>query len=196
MKGLNLKKAAVVPRETQEQIGQNAFDILEEVQIRMRKLGIPDVPKPDDMPPSLGNVDVGSVPNREIESLYTKYLAYASYLAPRVAEIVSSYKISTANLKRVAADIKLQLVRDSMPREELSAAILGHPVYIEQELEHLKLFAMKEIIGSYYKSYSKQASALSRIIEIRKLEQEQEQRGHRIGTTRRPGVPSRGFSRG
>lgn len=195
MSGLNLKKAAVVRKETQEQIKQGAFDILQEVRERVRGLGVAEVPQPTDVPQSLGDIDVGKIPNRDIESYYTRYLAYASYLLPRVAELVSAYKISTANLKRVAADIKMQL-KDEVAKADLGAMVLGHPVYMEQELDHLKLYAMKTILESYYKAYSKQAQALSRIIELRKLEQEQDQRGHRIGTTRRPTAPTGSFSRG
>jgi hypothetical protein len=153
---------------------QDALDILADVQEKVRKMGLPEQPKPTEEPPSITSLDVGDLPNQEIETYLVKLTGYATYLLPKVAELEASYKISQANLKRVEASLKVQMSAKGTPSKELVAAVRDSEAYIAQEIEQLKL----------YKSYVKQAAVLSRIVELRKLEYEQAQRAHNVGHTK------------
>jgi hypothetical protein len=188
--GLDLKGVPVTSRSTKERT-RKALDILEEIQAQVAKMGLPEYPKPATAPTPLCDLDVGSLSNRELETQMTSYVAYAQYISPKLAEAESAYKISSANLKAVAASLKVSLFRDDVPKAELQARIATAPEYIEQELEHLKLYATRTILESYYQSYSKQAAGLSRIIELRKLEFEQELRANSVGSHKRGGLPGK-----
>jgi hypothetical protein len=182
---LTLKKAAVVSKNVQER-AKSAFDILEEIQDKVRSMGVPDYPKPNELPPPLGSVDIGALTNRDLESYYTKYVAYAQYLAPKIAQAEAAHKINQSNLKHVKATLTNQLVKSGVPKSEHAAQIQENAEYIEQEIEDLKLFATKTILASYYKAYVNQAKALSRVIELRKMEHEQTMRGANIGAFKGP----------
>lgn len=185
MSGLNLKGTPISSRNTQERT-KRALDILEEIQQQVKKMGLPEYPKPTTQPTPLSDLDVGALSNRELETQMASYVAYAMFLAPKLAEAEAAYKISTANMKAVAASLKVSLFKDEVPKSEIDARVSVAPEYIEQELEHLKLFATKQILEAHYKAYSKQAGALSRIVELRKLEYEQETRQHNVGSFKRP----------
>ena len=190
---LNLKKAAVVPVAAQER-AKDAFSILAEVQDSVRRMGIPEYPRPEGSPPSLAEVDTGSLSNRELETFYSKYVAYAQYLGPKLAEAETAHKISQSNLKHLEATIKADLTAKQVPKTEHATQVKENAVYLENEIEDLKLFATKTILAAYYKAYANQAKAISRIIELRKLEQEQAVRQNSIGSYK-PGGPPSGFRR-
>lgn len=179
MPPLNLRKRPVVSQHEINR-GKAAFDILEEVQQRVRDMGIPEYPQPKNTPTPLGNLEVGKLSNRDIETYYTQYVAYAQYLAPKLAEVESAYKISESNMKHVVATLKVELVKDQVPKAEHDALVKENEIYLQQEIEHLKLFATKEILSAYHSGYVNQAKAMSRVVELRKLEQEQEARGNNM----------------
>jgi hypothetical protein len=156
-------------------------------------MGLPEYPKPKTAPEPLCDIDVGALTNRELETQMANYVAYAMYIAPKLAEAEAAYKISTANMKAVAASLKVSLYKDRVPKSEIDARVLVAPEYIEQELEHLKLYATKEILEAHYKAYSKQAGALSRFVELRKLEYEQEVRQHSVSTFKGRPRPTAGL---
>lgn len=192
MPKLDLKGTAVASASTKARTTK-ALDILEEVQAMAGKMGLHAFPRPSTAPASLAELDPGSLSNRDLESAMTAYVAYASYIEPKLAEAESAYKISTANLKSVASSLKLSLFADGTRTAEVDARVNTSPEYIEYELEHLKLYATKEILAAHHHAYSKQAGALSRIIELRKLEFEQQHRLNNVGN-HRPG--DRPHSRG
>lgn len=189
MKGLILKGAATTTGRARENV-QAALDILEEIQQRVIAMGVTDFPKPEGELQSLATTNVGALTNRELETHYAGYVAYCSYLGPKVAEAITSHRIATANLKRIAANIKMGLLRDKTPRSELQTRTLDSEEYVEYELEQLKLAAVKEILQAHFDAYQAQAAALSRIVEIRKLEFEDERRQGNFA--RNPKHPGRG----
>lgn len=183
MTGLNLRKTPVL-RQGQTGI-KGAMEILQEVQEDVERMGLPEYPKPQGSPPPLGNLNPEELTNRDLEIYYTSYVSYAMYIAPKLAVAESSYKISSSNLSHIKANIEAQLYAASVPKSEVKTQVLNSPIWQEQELEHLKLFATKTILEAHYKAYSKQAQALSRIVELRKLEFEAEQRSNGIGGFKR-----------
>lgn len=171
MAGLDLTKTPVTGNRTTKHL-KRASDILEEVQVQVRSLGLPEYPKPSGEAPPLCDVDVATLGNHELASLMSKYIAYSNYLAPRVAEAAAALKISAANLKTVLAAQKVSLMKTDVPKSEISDRAKDSTEYLEHEIEHLKLWAMHEVLEAHYKAYGKQYDALSRTVELRKMEYE------------------------
>lgn len=188
----HLQLPAVVTTETQEEL-KGAFAILEEVQQTMEKYGLPELRRPENEPPTLADLDIGSSSNRELETLLCAYTGWAQYLAPKLAKLEASYKISASNMKRVTATL---LTTMEGPRATAMARVREHPVYVEHDLEHLKLFATKEILDAYYNAFNRQYAAISRVIEIRKIEFEQHNRQTGVQSHRQgPSAPQGSFAR-
>lgn len=183
--GLDLRSTPVMTKGAAASI-KGAMDILADVQRSVRNMGLPEYPKPEGTAPPLGNLDSAALSNRELERYYTSYVAYAAYIGPKVAEAEAAYRISGSNLKQIAANLETQMYASKVPKAEVKAKVLNNPVWIEQELEHLKLFATKTILESHMSSYSNQAKALSRCIELRKMEFESENRANGIGAYKGP----------
>lgn len=196
--GLNLGGTPVTSNNTKERI-QRGLEILEDIQEQMAGMGLTEYPKPKTTPEPLGDLDLSAMENRELEGLMAKYTGYAAYVGTKLAEAEVAYKVSTAAMKAVSASLKVSLYKDGSPKTEIDAKIQVAPEYIEYELEHLKLYATKEILDAHYKAYSRSAQAVSRTIEVRKLEYEQDARQHSVGGFKgRPstgGLPARGIRR-
>lgn len=186
MAGLNLKGAPVASKAAQDR-AQHAFDILAEIQEMVTKMGLPEYPKPKVAPTPLSDLDISALSNQEVAAQMANYIAYAQYVGAKLAEAEAAYRISASNLKQIAASLKVSLFKDQIPKGEVDARIQTSPEFQKHEYEHLKLYATKSILAAYYKSYSKQAAALSRIVELRKLEFEQEHRTNNVGSYRREG---------
>jgi hypothetical protein len=191
--GLHLKGTPVSSKRMREH-AQTAIDILEEIQGRIRKMGVMDFPKPEGVIQALGSLELGGCTNREIESLLARYIGYVAYLGPKIAEAETAYRIGAANLKRVEANLRVNLFKDNVPKAEVIARVRESEEYIELDLEQLKLFAIKHILGAHCNAYKEQAKAVSRSIELRKLEFEQEHRANNVaghkGPAHRGGLPA------
>jgi hypothetical protein len=185
MTGLKLKGAPVSSGATKART-QRALEILEEIQKQVAAMGLSEYPKPKNVPAPLGDVDLGALENSELESLLASYTGYASFINTKLAEAEVAYKVSTANMKAITASLKASLFKDGTPKGEVDALVATAPEYVEYELEHLKLYATKEILESHYKAYSRGAQAVSRIVELRKLDYEQSMREHNVGRMKRP----------
>lgn len=189
--GLNLRGTPITSARTQERT-RKALDILAEIQQQVMQMGLPEYPRPGNVPEALADLDVGALSNRELETQMAAYIAWGAYVSTKLAEAEVAYRASTLNMKAIAASLKVSLFADQVPKAEIDARVHVAPEYVEQELEHLKLYATKEILAAHYKAYSKQASALSRFVELRKLEYEQEMRSQNVAGYRRPagGLPA------
>lgn len=191
MSGLNLRGTPVVSKDKARR-AQEAFEILGEVQEMVRKMGLPPYPKPEAAPTPLCELEMEALSNQEVAAQMVNYIAYAQYVSTKLAEAEAAYKISEVNLKQIAANLKVALFSDGVAKAEVSARIQDSSEYQKYEQEHLKLFATKSILSAYYKSYSRQAAALSRVVELRKLEFEQEHRANNVNSHKRPGgIPGR-----
>lgn len=192
-KGLHLKGTPISSKRVREH-QQTAVDLLEEIQERIRKMGVMDFPKPEGTIQSLGSLELGAFTNREVETLLARYIGYVAYLGPKIAEAETAYRIGAANLKLVEANLRVSLFKDNVPKNEVVARVRESEEYIEQDLEQLKLFAVKHILAAHCNAYKEQAKAVSRSIELRKLEFEQEHRANNVaghkGPAHRGGLPA------
>lgn len=197
MPKLDLSKTAFLSDEEWAQF-KNAQEMIEEVKGKAEEMGLHKYPKPSTQPPSLADMDVGEIPNSQLSQLYSQYTAHAQWVFQEFTEAEIAYKNGVASLKLLDAKLKSKMYAMGMPKAEVPALMREDPIRTEYEMEVLKLYAMKEILGAHYKAYSKQADALSRIVEIRKLEFEQTMRASGISSHRKgqPSRPQRDFSRG
>jgi hypothetical protein len=173
--GLRLEGVPVLSTNTKERL-KRSLEILQDIQEQVALMGIPEYPKPRNQPEAIADVDLSAMSNRELEQLLSQYTAWAAYIGTKLAEAEVAVKASDASMKAVIASLKSSLFKDGTPKAEVDAKVKTSPQYIEYDLEHLKLYATREILDAHYKAYSRSAQAVSRNIELRKLEYEQEQR--------------------
>lgn len=184
MPGLNLSGIAVTSAKTKERIARG-LEILEAIQKQVRAMGVPDYPRPRQTPEAIADVDLSAMTNRELEQLMSQYTAWAAFMGTKLAEAEVAYKASTAAMKAVTASLRVSLLKDGVPKNEIDAKVQTSPEYIEYDLEHLKLYAAREILDAHYKAYSRSAQAVSRNIELRKLEYEQDMRQQNVSSFKR-----------
>jgi len=194
---IDLGKAPVLSSDEREQY-KNAQEIIDEVEAQVEAKGLTKFPRPTGEPADLTQIDVTSMSNNELGQHFIRYTAYAQYVFGDLANIEAAYKVGAASLKLIEANLKSKLFAKDIPKVEIPALVREDPVRVEYELELLRLFAMKEILEARYKAYQRSADALSRIIELRKLDFDQSMRDANIANHRkRPTRPSAGdFSRG
>lgn len=191
MPKLDLSKTPVLSPEERAQF-KNAQDMIDEVKSRAEEMGLHKYPKPSAQPPSLADMDIAELPNSQLGQLYSQYTAHAQWVFQEYTEAEIAYKNGVASLKLLDAKLKAKLYAMDVVKAEVPALMREDPVRVEYEMEVLKLYAMKEILGAHYKAYSKQADALSRIVEIRKLEFEQTIRASGIAGHRKQHVRPQG----
>jgi len=174
-------KGAGVINEAQTNANTEAlYGLTESIQEKLvHEFGIEEYPRPSGAPEPLSEVDVGAMANIALGNLYSQYVAYSVYLNNKLTDIRCLSKTAKIVLKNVSADIKLQLLSEGVPKDQVSAQVRAHPKFNELEIESLKFEIMSEKVETYAKGYRDQAAALSRNIELRKLEFEQQLReGH------------------
>lgn len=191
MPSLNLKSTVVLDDEDMQHV-RSADEILHEVVSNAEAMGIVEIPKPSGIPEPLSDMDVDGLSDRELGALLTSYVAYAQYLNTNLAKINATHKIAEANLKHVRAKLKVKLKAKNMGDKEAENAVQNHPVFLDMDLERLKLYAMKEILDAHFTAYDKQAAALSRNITLRGLTFEKSQREDNVGNIRKTGNSYRG----
>jgi hypothetical protein len=193
---LDLSKTALLSPEERAQF-KSAEGILEEVEERAEELGLMPYPKPTSVPESLADIDIEALTNPGLGQLFTRYTAYGQYVFGELTKSEVAYKIGVSSLKLVEAKLKTKYYGlDGITKAEVPALVKDDAFRIEYELEVLKLYAMKEILGAHYKAYSKQADALSRIISLRELEFDRDMRRNSIDSRKKQGPPLRDFRRG
>jgi hypothetical protein len=200
MARLDLNKRAILDDEEQEQV-KSATQILEEVKEHVEELGLPEYPRPRTQPEPIDHYDIEAMLNPQLGQLFARYTAFAQFVFGQLAQAESGYKLAVSALKLREAKMKAKLYAQNVPNAQVSAHVKDDPLFIEAELEVLKLFATKTILEAHYKAYDKQAAALSRIIALRELEFEKEARENGIMTRRgrskgqAPQRPARDFSK-
>ncbi|OHD24329.1 MAG: hypothetical protein A2Y38_09170 [Spirochaetes bacterium GWB1_59_5] len=189
---MNLDNAAVLSNDTVDGLKAITESIIDGVHAAMNALGLPEYPRPRSTPRPLDDAGVAGLSNPDLGQLYVEYVAYAQYVNGQLAELEAGYRIAVANLKQLDAKLKSQLFAAGTAKAEIPALVKDNPVYLEFELEVLKLYAMKSIVDAHYRAYDKQAAGLSRVITLREMEFQQELRGAGIGGMRkgraRPGI--------
>ena len=185
--GLNLRGTPTVSSRTRERV-QKTVDIMDEVRAQMAQMGLQPYPRPKNTPEPLDETTLDGLSNQELERYLTSYTGYAAYLQTKVVEATIAHKASVINTKAVKANLKASLYKDRVPKSEVDARVNIAPEFIARELEELKLYAVEQILDAHYNAYSKQAGAVSRVIELRKLDFEQQHRQNNVQGYR-PGLP-------
>lgn len=184
MNKLDLTKTPVTGNRAATHL-QKSSDILDDVLRKIKAMGLPDYPKPKREATPLTELDIDALSDRELATIMAEYMAYAAFILPKLAAIESTYRISASNLKMLLSNLKVKLLKtEGIAKSELSDLAKDTPEYMEHELEHLKIMAMREILEAHSKAYSKQYDALSRIVELRKMEFEQTQRQQGVSSFR------------
>lgn len=163
--------------ESKRKIEEILLCVEEELTMR----GIPESPRPKGVPESLADSDITRMSNNQLANLYTQYVAYGAYLGNELAKIEGLEEGARKLLKDTLAELKDACFSKGLKGPEATAAAMRDEVYKEMDFEHMKLYFMKTILKRRARGYSSQAAALSRNIELRKLEFEQSRRDTNIG---------------
>jgi hypothetical protein len=188
--GLNVSRVGIVPEKDLDARRNRTANMLETVKQELLDRGIPEVPRPVGHPKSLAEVDITLLTNDELATLYAQYAAYSSYIGDQLAQIEAEEADAKNNVRETAAMVKDALFAKGKKGTEVSAAAASDPLVLELNALWLKLLFMKSIMKRRYKSYITQGAALSRSIELRKLDMEQTRRTGNLG--RRPAIPTPG----
>jgi hypothetical protein len=188
--GLDLSRAGIVHEKDLEKRRTRTEELLQTVNNELAERGIPEVPRPSGHPTPLAEVDITTLTNDELTMLYAQYAAYSSYIGDQLAQIEAAEEDAKRNLRETIAEVKDALFAKGKKGPEVTAAAMKDPLVEELSLIHLKYFFMKAIMKRRYKSYITQGAALSRSIELRKLDMEQTRRTGNLG--RRPALPTPG----
>lgn len=188
--GLSLGGIGIVSKSTVD--ASNAS--IEEIQVLKQEiqdiLGVPDVPQPSRYPEQLSEIDITLLSNPDLTKLYTHYVAYANFVGGRLATLRCAEKLSKKNLKRALAEIRANLAAQGIKGADATAQAQLNPVYARCENDFTKSMMMALIVASIHRNYSEQAKAISRTIELRKLEFEQTMRQGNIAKPSLRRMPS------
>lgn len=158
--------------------------MLDEAKNELARRGIMDMPRPKNHPEPLADMNVNDLTNSQVAGLYTQYVAYASYIGDELAEIECLEEAAKRILRETLGKLKDSHFAKGMKGAEVTAAATSDPFYMELDFEHLRLLFMKNIMKRRYRHYTSQASALSRTVELRKLDFESQRRDSNIGRGR------------
>lgn len=196
MPRVDFNKAAILSPEEQGSF-KSAQEIISEVEAQAEEMGLKRYPRPTGEAENLTEIDITTMTNNALGQLFMQYTAFAQYIYGEHVRVVAAYKVGVSSLKLVEANLKSKFYAKDVAKAEVPALVREDPIRIECELEVLKLFAMREILEAHYKAYQRSADALSRIIELRKLDFDQSMREAGIQNHRKGGPrPARDFSRG
>jgi len=187
--GLDLSRTGVVHEKDLEARRTRTEELLRSVNEDLAERGIPEVPRPAGHPRPLAEVDITTLTNDELTTLYAQYAAYSSYIGDQLAQIEAAEEDAKRNLRETIAAVKDSLFSKGMKGPEATAGAMKDPLVEELSLLHMKYFFMKAIMKRRYKSYVTQGAALSRSIELRKLDMEQTRRTGNLGKRSQMPVP-------
>lgn len=160
--------------------------MLTEAKDEMKARGILDAPRPKNHPEPLADLDINSLTNQEVASLYTKYVGYSSYIGDELAEVECLEHAAKKLLRETLGELKDAQFVKGVKGAEATTAAMKNPLYKELELEHTRLYFMTTIMKRKYSHYVQQAKALSRTVELRKLDFENHRRDSNIGRGKTP----------
>lgn len=160
------------------------IDIIAEVEKRLESAGIRDIAVPTgEPPPSLTEIDATTLDLTTLEDLYTKYVGYAQFVYTALTRCEIVLKAEENRLRLTKRHVEQALIRGGMAKTTAAAEKETH-ADVEAVLTSVMIAqAEKSMVEAVSRSYTNQAKALSRVIEIRKLEFEQT---GRAGNLNRP----------
>lgn len=149
-------------------------DVLAEIEAELASKGIYLIQPPSGEPPqSLTELDATNLSMLDLESLYAKYTAYTAFIESEFTACEVRYRYCESALKQIRAHVEAALLRAGVPKSEVPSKRDLDPEVEEATRALLKARAKKSLVSSAMKAYAKQAAALSRIVEIRKMEFDQ-----------------------
>lgn len=164
--------------------------MLAEVEAELEARGIPEPPRPTNHPRSMADTDVTTMTNAEVANLHTQYVAYSSYIGDELAKIEGLEEMAKKLLRDTLAELKDALFAKGTKGAEATAAATRDGLYRALDMEHMKLFFMRAIMSRRYRGYISTAAALSRTVELRKLDYESTRRDTNLGLGhKRPSTP-------
>lgn len=175
--GLDLNQNAIIEADELELNVVNVEDIEAELQAK----GIHAFKKPSSQPQGLSELDVNELTNDELAALYSQFIAYQAFLSTEVARAKVEKSAADRNLKHVTAKLKAALHAKGVKEKEIPEKVRLHPLYLDYDLHYAEARYRFEILESYDRAYGKQAQALSRCVELRKIELEQSKRDGNLG---------------
>jgi len=188
--GLSLGRTAVIDEGKVRHAKEKIDSLLRDVETDLARRGIPEPPRPKNHPAELADMDTALLTNADLGSLYTQYVAYASYIGDELAKIEGMEESAKRLLRDTFAELKDAAFARNMKGPEATSAAVSDELYRALSMEHLRLYFMKAIMKRRYRGYVSKAAALSRTIELRKLDFEQVRRDGNIGFGgKRPAVP-------
>lgn len=179
--GPDFSRMGTISEKKVAEAKKRVSDMLEQVKMELDRRGIPEPVKPSNHPKSLADVDLAALTNAEVSSLYSQYVAYSSYIGDELAQIEGMEEMAKKILRDTLGTLKDSLFAKGIKGAEATAAATKDALYQALDMEHAKLFFMKAIMKRRYRGYISQAAALSRTVELRKLDFEQTRRDGNLG---------------
>lgn len=177
----DFSRIGAIPDSNVARSKQYIEDLHAAVRQELDARGIPEPVKPSSHPRSLADTDIASLTNSEVASLYSQYVAYAAYIGDELAQIEGLEELAKKILRETLGSIKDSLYASGIKGAAATAAATKDALYQELDMEHAKLFFMKAIMKRRYRGYVSMAAALSRTVELRKLDFEQSRRDGNLG---------------
>lgn len=193
--GPDFSRMGTISEKKIEEAKHRVDDMLTQVKADLDRRGIPEPIRPKNHPKSLADVELAELTNAEVASLYSQYVAYSAYIGDELAQIEGMEEMAKKLLKDTLGELKDALFAKKMKGPEATAAAMKDELYRALDMEHAKLFFMKAIMKRRYRGYIQQAAALSRTVELRKLDFEQNRRDGNLGLGGKRPAP-RGFGAG
>lgn len=189
-RSLNLGRTPIIDEGKVRHAKEKIDSLLRDVEADLVRRGIPEPPRPKNHPAELADMDTALLTNADLGSLYTQYVAYASYIGDELAKIEGMEESAKKLLRDTLAELKDAAFTRDLKGAEATSAALKDELYRALDLEHMRLFFMKAIMKRRYRGYVSKAAALSRTIELRKLDFEQVRRDGNVGFgNKRPATP-------
>lgn len=167
-------------------------DLLNYVKADLKTRGIPDPARPSSEPVPLADTDVTLLTNNEVAGLYTQYVAFTAYIGDELAQTEGLEECTKKLLKDTLAKLKEAQHVKGLKGAEATAAAMVDPLFQDLSMEHMKLFFIKAVLKRRYDGFVAQAAALSRCIELRKLDAEHNRRENNFGYAGKKASP-KGF---
>lgn len=191
MSGPDFSRVGVVDEEELVDAKDLVDNLLHDIQLGLEERGVPAPAKPRTEAAPLADIDITKLTNNELATIYTQYVAYTAYIGDQLAQVEGQEECTKKLLKDTLANLKNALFAKGHKGPEATAAAIRDPLYVGLDKEHAKLFFIKALTKRRYDGFVAQAAALSRCIELRKLDFEQARRDGNTGYASRP--TPRGF---
>lgn len=160
----------------------DANGVREHAQARLHNLGVFFPPAPNKPPRSFTDTSIPLLTNNELIEAYTEMVSYAAYMGEQYAYAKSDEKVTKQRLKGMLALLKEKAYAKGYKKvEEVNAIAQVNAQVLDaaEDVQKAELFA--ELLGQAHGCYTDFAKLLSRSIETRKMEFEQNHRSGNMG---------------